>query len=110
MGTTNLKIEPGPGDRAELLRQAGDGLFVTEVAGLHSGAYLVQVPSVGASGLLIADGELGAPAREMTIAGDLVLGMLKAVRTVGPRPAGCPSAAVSRPPPILIAEMAISGS
>ncbi len=110
VGTTNLKIEPGTGDRAELLRQAGDGLFVTEVAGLHSGVNPVSGTfSVGASGLLIEDGELGAPAREMTIAGDLV-GMLKSVRAVGSEARWVPFGGSVKAPPILIAEMAISGS
>ena len=54
-------------------REAGDGLYVTDVAGLHSGVNPVSGTfSVGASGRLIEDGELGAPVREITIASDLV--------------------------------------
>ena len=42
--------------------QAGDGLFVTDVAGLHSGVNPVSGTfSVGASGRLIESGELGPP-------------------------------------------------
>jgi PmbA protein len=110
VGTTNLVVEPGPGDLAELFRQADNGLFVTEVAGLHSGVNPVSGTfSVGASGLLIEDGELGAPAREMTIAGDLV-GMLKAVRAVGSEARWVPFGGSVNAPPVLIGEMAISGS
>ena len=110
VGTTNLVVEPGPGDLAELFRQAGNGLFVTEVAGLHSGVNPVSGTfSVGASGLLIEDGELGAPAREMTIARDLV-GMLKAVRAVGSEARWVPFGGSVKAPPILIGEMAVSGS
>jgi PmbA protein len=37
VGTTNLVLEPGSRDLEGLFRAAGDGLFVTDVAGLHSG-------------------------------------------------------------------------
>ena len=52
---------------------AGEGLFVTDVAGLHSGVNPVSGTfSVGASGRLIEGGEPGTPVRELTIASDLV--------------------------------------
>ena len=83
---------------------------MTEVAGLHSGAESVSgTLSVGASGLLIENGELGAPAREMTIAGDLV-GMLQAIRAVGSEARWVPFGGSVKAPPILIGEMAVSGS
>ena len=54
-------------------REAGDGVFVTDVAGLHSGVNPVSgVFSVGASGRAIRGGELAEPLREFTIASDLV--------------------------------------
>ena len=85
VGTTNLIVEPGEHDLAELVARAGDGLYVTDVAGLHSGVNPVSGTfSVGATGRLIEGGELGAPVREMTIASDLV-SMLKAVRGGGLR-------------------------
>ena len=47
---------------AELLGEAGDGVFVTDVAGLHSGVNPVTgVFSVGASGRAIRGGELAEP-------------------------------------------------
>ena len=82
MGSTNLILEPGAQSFEDLLRQAGDGLYVTDVAGLHSGVNPVSGTfSVGASGRLI-DGELGRPVRELTVASDLVT-MLRAVDGVG---------------------------
>ena len=70
--STNLVLEPGREDLAGLLRLAGHGLYVTDVAGLHSGVNPVSGTfSVGASGRLIEGGELGAPVREITIASDL---------------------------------------
>ncbi len=62
MGTANLLLEPGDADFDELVRRAGDGLYVTDVAGLHSGVNPVSGTfSVGATGRLIEGGELGRP-------------------------------------------------
>ena len=103
-------VEPGTADLDELVRMAGEGLYVTEVAGLHSGVNPVSGTfSVGASGRLIEAGQLGTPAREMTIASDLV-SMLMAVRAVGSQARWVPFGGSVKAPPILIAEMAVSGS
>jgi PmbA protein len=110
VGTTNLILEPGSSDLEGLFRAAGEGLFVTDVAGLHSGVNPVSGTfSVGASGRLIEGGEAGAPVRELTIASDLV-SMLKAVREVGSQARWVPFGGSVKAPPILVAEMAISGS
>jgi len=110
VGTTNLVIEPGDQDLEGLVAQAGDGLYVTEVAGLHSGVNPVSGTfSVGASGRLIEGGALGAPVREITIASDLV-SMLKAVRSVGSEARWVPFGGSVKAPPLLVAEMAVSGS
>ena len=101
VGTTNLVIEPGEEDLAGLARLAGDGLYVTDVAGLHSGVNPVSGTfSVGASGRLIEGGELGTPVRELTIASDLV-SMLKAVRSVGSEVRWVPFGGSVKAPPIL---------
>lgn len=110
VGTTNLLVDPGDATLDELLRQAGDGLYVTDVAGLHSGVNPVSGTfSVGASGRLIEGGELGAPVREITIAGDLV-GMLRGVAAVGSEARWVPLGGSVRAVPLLIGEMAVSGS
>jgi PmbA protein len=110
VGSSNLVVEPGEDDLAGLLRRAGDGLYVTDVAGLHSGVNPVSGTfSVGASGRLIADGELGAPVRELTIASDLV-SMLRAVQAVGSEGRWVPFGGSVKAPPLLIGEMSVSGS
>ncbi len=84
-------------------------MYVTDVAGLHSGVNPVSGQfSVGASGVLIEGGELGTPATEFTIASDLVL-MLSRCSPPAPTPAG-PVRRLGKTPPLLIAEMAIGGS
>jgi PmbA protein len=110
VGTTNLVLEPGDEDLEGLFRAAGDGLFVTDVAGLHSGVNPVSGTfSVGATGRLIEGGEAGTPVRELTIASDLV-SMLQAVRKVGSQARWVPFGGSVKAPPILVAEMSISGS
>jgi PmbA protein len=110
VGPTNLLLEAGEAPLEELLRQAGDGLYVTEVSGLHSGVNPVSgIFSVGATGRLVEAGEMGAPVREMTIAGDLVE-MLRDVRAVGSDPRWVPFGGSVRAAPVLIGEMAVSGS
>jgi PmbA protein len=110
VSTSNLVVAPGTHSFEELLAQAGDGVFVNDVAGLHSGVNPVTgVFSVGASGRMIRDGELAEPVREFTIAGELVA-MLGAVSAAGAEPRWVPFGGSVSTPPLLIAEMAISGS
>jgi PmbA protein len=110
VSTTNLVLEPGEASLEELARRAGDGLYVTDVAGLHSGVNPVSgTLSVGASGRLIEGGELGTPVRELTIAGDLVT-MLRSVQAVGSEARWVPFGGMVRSAPLLISEMALSGA
>ena len=79
VSTSNLVVAPGAKSFEELLAEAGDGVYVTDVAGLHSGVNPVSGTfSVGATGRLIEGGQLAAPADEFTIASDLQ-SMLKAI-------------------------------
>ena len=110
VSTSNLVLEPGELSLEGLLEQAGDGVYVSEVAGLHSGVNPVTGRySVGASGRAIRGGELAEPLREFTIAGDL-LGTLAAVRAVGSESRWVPFGGSVRTAPLLVGEMAIGGS
>jgi PmbA protein len=110
VSTSNLVVAPGSLSFAALLGEAGDGLFVTDVAGLHSGVNPVTgVFSVGASGRAIRAGELAEPLREFTIAGDLI-SMLGAVRAAGDEARWVPFGGSVSTPPLLIGELAVSGS
>jgi PmbA protein len=107
---SNLVVAPGGASLERLLCDAGDGVYVDEVAGLHSGVNPVTgVFSVGASGRAIRGGETAEPLREFTIAGDLV-SMLRAVRSVGSQPRWVPFGGSVSTPALLVAEMAVSGS
>jgi PmbA protein len=110
VSTTNLVLEAGEASLEELVKRAGDGLYVASVAGLHSGVNPVSGTfSVGATGRLIENGELGRPVREITIASDLV-SMLKSVQAVGGPPRWVPFGGSVRSAPVLIGEMQVSGA
>jgi PmbA protein len=110
VSVSNLVLGTGDLSQPQLLAEADDGILVTDVAGLHSGVNPVTgVFSVGASGRAIRGGELAEPVREFTIAGDLV-GMLGAVRAAGAEARWVPFGGSVSAPPLLIGEMAISGS
>jgi PmbA protein len=110
VSTSNLVVGTGPRDFAGLLAEAGEGVYVTDVAGLHSGVNPVTgVFSVGASGRSIRAGDLAEPVREFTIAGDLV-SMLRAVRAAGAEARWVPFGGSVSTPALLIGEMTVAGA
>jgi PmbA protein len=110
VGTSNLILEAGDGSLEELISRCGDGLYVTDVAGLHSGVNPVSGTfSVGATGRLITGGELAEPVREITIASDLVT-MLQGVQAVGSATRWVPFGGSVKAAPLLLGEMSVSGS
>jgi len=110
VSTSNLLVAPGAKSFEELLAEAGDGVYVSAVAGLHSGVNPVSGTfSVGATGRLIEDGALAAPADEFTIASDLQ-SMLKALTARARDPRWVPFGGSVKTPAILIAEMAVGGA
>jgi PmbA protein len=110
VSTSNLLIAEGELELDGLLGEAGDGVYVTDVAGLHSGVNPVSgMFSVGASGRRIEGGELAAAHTEFTIASDLPK-MLSAVRAAGRPARWVPFGGSVKAPPLLIGEMAVGGS
>jgi len=110
VSASNLIVSPGSLDLEELLREAGEGVLINDVAGLHSGVNPVSgVFSVGASGRAIRAGEAAEPLREFTIASDLV-SMLRAVQAAGATPRWVPFGGSISTPALLIGEMTVSGS
>jgi PmbA protein len=110
VSASNLVVGAGAASFEQLLGEAGDGVLINDVAGLHSGVNPVTgVFSVGASGRAIRAGEPAEPLREFTIASDLV-SMLRAVRAAGSEPRWVPFGGSVSAPPLLIGEMTVSGS
>jgi PmbA protein len=72
VGATALAVRPGHGSAEELLAGVDHGLFVTSMAGLHSGVNPVSGDfSVGVEGLMVRGGAQAEPVREATIASTL---------------------------------------
>jgi PmbA protein len=110
VSTSNLVIAEGAQTLEELLAEAADGVYVTDVAGLHSGVNPVSGTfSVGASGRRIEGGELSGALSEFTIASDLT-SMLTAVRAAGRPARWVPFGGSVKAPALLIGEMAVGGS
>jgi len=67
-GCRALQLAPGHVDQAEILRRVGNGVFVESLIGVHSGVNPVSGDfSVGVTGLMIRDGQLAEPVREITV-------------------------------------------
>jgi PmbA protein len=109
VSTSNLVISPGDGALEDLLRDAEGGIYVTDVAGLHSGVNPVSGTfSVGASGRAISGGELADPHTEFTIASDLPA-MLRAVQAAARETRWVPFGGSVKSTALLIGEMAVGG-
>ena len=110
VSTSNLVIAEGERTLEELLAEAADGVYITDVAGLHSGVNPVSGTfSVGASGRRIEGGALSTPVTEFTIASDLPK-MLAAVVAAGRPARWVPFGGSVKAPALLIGEMAVGGT
>ncbi len=84
VGCLALALAPGDRDQAALVADVDDGVLIQSVQGLHSGVNPISGDfSVGASGLTITNGTVGAPIREFTIASTLQRMLLDVVEVGG---------------------------
>ncbi|MEI6495193.1 MAG: TldD/PmbA family protein [Actinomycetota bacterium] len=84
VGCLALQLAPGTRTQAEIIAGITDGVLVQQVSGMHSGVNPISGDfSTGASGLLITNGQLGAPVREFTIASTLQKMLLDVVEVGG---------------------------
>jgi PmbA protein len=84
VGCLALQVQPGTRSQAELVADITDGVLVQQVSGLHSGVNPISGDfSTGASGLMISNGQLGAPVREFTIASTLQRMLLDLIEVGG---------------------------
>jgi PmbA protein len=67
-----LQLAPGELNQLEILKSVGEGVLVESLNGVHSGVNPISGDfSVGVTGLMIRDGELAEPIREVTVASTL---------------------------------------
>lgn len=105
VGNGNFFLQAGSLSPEEVIRQAGTGLYVTELMG--QGVNVVNGDySRGAAGLWIENGELTHPVSEVTIAGNLQA-MLMSIEAIG---SDLEFRGAMASPTILIREMTISGN
>ena len=106
-GCQALVMAAGEQPPEELLAGVDRGLFVQSLNGLHSGVNAVSGDfSVGADGLMIRDGQLAEPVREITLASTLqrlLLGIVAVGNDLDWRPGGATAATM------VIADVAMSG-
>lgn len=82
IGTTNLYLEKGAHSFDALVGSAANGIYITDLMGLHTANPVTGEFSVGASGILIENGKLVKPVKGFAIAGNLV-DLLSKVSGVG---------------------------
>ena len=83
IGPTNFYIEPGQQDLISLLDSVGNGLYIKELAGLHSGTNTVSGDfSLSCEGYLIEKGKLGRPVDQITLADNFYAFLMK-ITSVG---------------------------
>lgn len=107
-GAQAVALQPGTASGADIISAVGDGIFVTEVVGLHSGVNPVSGDfSVGIEGRVIRNGALAEPVSEVTIA-STVPRMLAAVIEIGNDHTPMPLDACGVT--LAIADLSLSGS
>lgn len=79
----SFAIEAGDKSRDELFSLAGDGIFITEVKGLHAGANPVSGDfSLESAGFMIRDGKKCEAVKSFTVAGNF-FELLKSITALG---------------------------
>lgn len=72
VGPTNFFIENGVIKKEELIKKVKNGFYIIDVMGMHTVNTISGDFSVGASGILVENGEFTKPVRGITIAGNIL--------------------------------------
>jgi len=108
VGARALHLVPGAKSATDVLAAVPEALYVQSVSGLHSGTNAVSGDfSVGAEGLMVRDGALAEPVRELTVASTLQR-MLQDVVEVGSDLTWLPGGTAGVT--LLVADMTMAGS
>lgn len=104
---TNFYIEPGDKTFDELLEEVGEGLIITDFAGLHSGANSITGDfSLAAKGFYIKDGKKTFPVEQITVAGNFFK-LLKDINRIG-TDLKFPMSSVGSPS-VIVNELSVAG-
>lgn len=104
---TNFYIENGSCEFNDLVKNVNEGILITNVAGLHSGANSISGDfSLAAEGFLIEEGNITSSVEQITIAGN-IYDILKNIASLGNDLRFNTSAVGS--PSVLISEIDVAG-
>ena len=107
---SNFFVRPSSTSFEALLAQVGDGILITSLMGMHSGANPISGDfSLGAKGFLIKDGKKAEPVEQITVAGNF-FDILKNVRAVADDlEMNRPGSSCIASPALYIGEIAVAG-
>ncbi len=105
-----LRIEKGNETRDELIARMGNGLYITELKGLHAGANAVTGDfSIESAGFLVEDGKITKPVHSFTVAGNF-FDLLKAIDGVADNvQMGLPGTSIIAAPDVLVRNLSVAG-
>lgn len=105
-----LALAPGDKTLEELLAHVGEGVYITELKGLHAGCDAVTGDfSIEAAGFLIQDGKQGAPVRSFTVAGNFYE-LLKQITAIGCEvEEGLCSFSMTAAPAVCVRDISVAG-
>ena len=106
VGTTNFFIRPGRAGAEQIIKEVKNGLYVTEVMGMHTANPISGDFSLGAAGIWIENGEFTKPVRGVAIAGN-IMDLLGSVDAVG---SDLEFFGVKGAPTLRVSSMSLSGS
>ena len=107
---TNLIVEPGSKSFEELCEEAGEGIILTDLSGLHAGVNPISGDfSLLCEGYLIENGKQGRPVEQITVAGNFYFA-IQDIIAVGNDIINVPSGEGEFfTPSVMIQELSISG-
>ncbi len=106
-----LRIVPGEESREEMIARMGNGLYITELKGLHSGADAVTGDfSIESAGFVVENGKITTPVHSFTVAGNF-FEMLKRIDGVASNvEMGIPATSVMAAPDLLVRGISVAGN
>ena len=103
-------IAPGTDTLEALFEKMGEGLYITELKGMHAGCDAVTGDfSIESAGFAVKDGKLTGPVKAFTIAGNF-FELLKSIKAVGCEvETGIGGFSTVVAPPMLILDVSVAG-
>lgn len=107
---TNFYFQPSDLSFDQMLTRLGEGLFITQLSGLHAGANAISGDfSLSAKGFRVRDGKIAEAVRQFTVAGNFYQ-LLKDIDAVGADLRfGIPSSSQFGSPSLLVRQLSVAG-